>query len=79
MEHKKRTTKMNAGKLMVGIAMVPLPVLVFFIIAGALFPSGGFLYTLMLATLVYLMGLATIGTINLTQKNQKTITLKVKK
>jgi hypothetical protein len=52
---------------------------VFFIIAGALFPSGGFLYTLMLATLVYLMGLATIGTINLTQKNQKTITLKVKK
>jgi hypothetical protein len=62
-----------------GIARVPLPVLVFFIISGALFPSGGFLYTLTLATLVSLVGIGIIITIILTQNNQKTITLKVKK
>lgn len=76
MEQTKRTTKMKGRKLITGIALVPLPVLVFFIIAGAL---GGFLYTLTLGSLLSLVGTGIMGTINLTQKNQKTITLKVKK
>ncbi|MDT0675530.1 MULTISPECIES: hypothetical protein [Flavobacteriaceae] len=79
MEQTKRTTKMKNKKLISGIAMVPLPVLVFLSIDEALFQSGGFLFTLKLAILWTLVSIGIIVTTILLQNNQKTITLKVKK
>ncbi len=69
---------MKDRKLITGIAMLTLAVLVFLSIDEALFPSGGFLYTLKLGILVSLVSIGIIVTVIQTQNNQKTITLKIK-
>lgn len=78
MEQTKRIKKMKGRKLITGIAMVPLPVLVFLSMGEGLFPSGGLLYTLNLVILLSLVSLGIIVTVIQTQNNQKTITLKIK-
>jgi len=79
MRQAKGITKMKPRKLIAWIAMVPLPVLVFLSIDEAIFPSGGFLYTLPLGILLSLVSIGIIVTVILTQNNQKIITLKIKK
>ena len=79
MEQTKRLTKMKSRKLIIGITMLTIPVFAFFIIGVVLFSGGGLLYALTLGILMSLMSIGIIGTIILTQNNEKATTLKVKK